>query len=46
MKELIFETLVTFLKMEVSNEIFCDGNGIIVALADGTKAKITLKNLT
>mgnify|MGYP001625208269 CR=1 len=43
--QLITIALQKCLEREISNEITCNENEIVVSLADGTKAKIKIKNV-
>ena len=41
----IVDTLKSYFSMEISNKLVFGDNEIIVELADGTKARITTKNV-
>jgi len=45
MDTFIIDTLKTYFKLEISNEVVFGDNEIIVKLTDGTKARITAKNV-
>jgi len=45
MDTFIVDTLKTYFKLEISNKVLFGDNEIIVELADGTKARITAKNV-
>lgn len=42
---LIVDTLKSYFSLEISNKIIFGDNEIIVELEDGTKAKVTAKNV-
>lgn len=45
MDTFIVDTLKTYFKLEISNEVVFGENEIIVKLADGTTARITATNV-
>ena len=44
-KQLVFDTLITAIKLETKNKFYCVNNEIYIKLADNSVARIILKKV-
>lgn len=45
MNNLLLDSILSYLKLEITNEYVCEEDCIIIKLADGTKAKISARKV-